>query len=121
MAKSYQPFATVTMHHRLHTSTFYGQLHVQHTNHAELPLAIGFSDRHSSSPQLGSHSVSTAKIKECPLEKEPFQEDMSSSNHQFSGDMLVFRRIIRFGGVNFFKSKFANPGAGIAPHQSVKS
>ena len=27
----------------------------------------------------------------CPLQKGPSQKDISSSNHQFSGDMLVFR------------------------------
>ena len=33
------------------------------------------------------------KMDACPLKREPFEKDISSSNHQFSGDMLVFRGV----------------------------
>ena len=32
-------------------------------------------------------------IKNMSCEKEPFEKEISSSNHQFSGDMLVFREV----------------------------
>ncbi len=36
-------------------------------------------------------TVTPPKINECPLKRDHFKKQMSSSNHQFSGDMLVFR------------------------------
>ena len=42
----------------------------------------------------GSSSWNTPPPKKkttCHLKKGPFEKEMSSSNHQFSGDMLVFR------------------------------
>ena len=42
---------------------------------------------------LGAVSVNDAplprKMNECPVKRDHFKKDISSSNHQFSGDILV--------------------------------
>ena len=45
---------------------------------------------------LGLWLFTPPQTRTCPVKREPFQKDMSSSNHQFSRDMFVFQRVIMF-------------------------
>ena len=49
---------------------------------------------HQSTSGSSSWNTPPQKKKTCHLKKGPFEKEMSSSNHQFSGDMLVFGGVV---------------------------